>query len=352
MSDSNTMRAWRTQQYGDPLEVLKLEELPRPVAAPGQFLVKVQGIPLNLNDLERIRGGNMMVQPDLPYSPGMEVLGIVEAVGEGVDASHIGRRVSAIPDGAHGGYAEYCCCPQVSAFDVPEDIALPDAAALYFPFHLAWLGLYDRAGLSAGETVLIHAAAGGSGSAAIQLAKLAGATVIATVGSDDKIALCKGLGADHVINYNSADFCAETLAITDGKGVEVVFDNVGEAVMEKSMNAIAYNGRYVMMGFASDKTVADEKFIVPRRVALGNFKLCGVMLAYIDDAVAPALKQGLGWNFATASLGQYIQEQLIELYRAKKIKAVIGKHIAFEDIPQAIKDMGDRKTVGRIIATL
>lgn len=349
---NDTMRAWRTQEYGHPLEVLKMEELPRPIPGPGQLLVKVQGIPLNLNDLERIKGGNMMVQPELPYSPGMEVLGIVEAVGEGVDASHVGRRVAAIPDGAHGGYAQYCCCPQVSAFDVPDDISLPDAAALYFPFHLAWLGLYDRAALTAGESVLIHAGAGGAGSAAIQLAKQAGATVIATAGSDEKMRLCSELGADHVINYSEADFFAETLAITEGKGVDVVFDTVGEAVMEKSMNAIAYNGRYVMVGFASDKSVADEKFIVPRRLALGNFKLCGVTLAYIDDAVAAGLKQGMGWNFATASLGEKIQHQIIELYRAKKIRAVVGKHIAFEDIPQAITDMGDRKTVGRVVATL
>ncbi|MBN48601.1 MAG: alcohol dehydrogenase [Spongiibacteraceae bacterium] len=351
MSDA-TMRAWRTQHYGQPLDVLKMESVPVPVPGPGQLLVKVQGIPLNLNDLERIKGGNMMVQPELPYSPGMEVLGIVDAVGEGVGADHIGRRVSAIPDGAHGGYAEYCNCPVVSAFDVPDDITLPDAAALMFPFHLAWLGLYDRARLQAGETVLIHAAAGGAGSAAIQLAKLAGATVIATVGSDAKAELCKSLGADHVINYNTRDFSAESLALTGGKGVDVVFDTVGEAVMEKSMNAIAYNGRYIMLGFASDKTVADEKFVVPRRLTLGNFSLCGVTLAYIDDAIAVGLKQGMGWNFATASLGQKIQKEIVELYRAGKIQAVVGWHIGFEDIPQAITDMAERKTVGRVVAVL
>ena len=111
-----------------------------------------------------------------------------------------------MPKGAHGGFAEYAICPVVSAFEMPEAIPLPDAAALYFPFHLAWLGLFDRAELQAGETVLIHAAAGGSGSAAIQLAVHAGARVFATAGTDEKLALCRELGADVAINYSDDDF--------------------------------------------------------------------------------------------------------------------------------------------------
>ena len=130
----------------------------------------MQAIPLNLNDLERITGGNMMVRPELPYSPGMEVMGVVDACGAGAEEWQ-GARVVAMPKGAHGGFAEYAVCPVVSTFEMPDTIPLPDAAALYFPFHLAWLGLFDRAELQRGESVLIHAAAGGSGSAAIQLAK-------------------------------------------------------------------------------------------------------------------------------------------------------------------------------------
>src|SRR6202158_253411 len=132
---------------------------------------------------------------------------------------------------------------------MPESIPLPGAAALYFPFHLAWLGLFDRAELRAGESVLIHAAAGGSGSAAIQLAKHVGARVFATAGTDEKVQLCRDLGADVAINYNSTDFSEIVLAQTDNLGVDVVFDNVGEAVMELSMKCTKYNGRYLMMGF-------------------------------------------------------------------------------------------------------
>jgi NADPH:quinone reductase len=158
-----TMRAWRTHEYGPrPTEVLQLDAVSIPEPQAGEVRVRVQAIPLNLNDLERITGGNMMVRPELPYSPGMEVMGVVEACGDGADGWQ-GKRVVAMPRGANGGFAEHAVCPLVSAFEIPDEIPLPDAAALYFPFHLAWLGLFDRAELKAGESVLIHAAAGGSG---------------------------------------------------------------------------------------------------------------------------------------------------------------------------------------------
>ena len=276
MTRPTTMRAWRTHEYGAPRTALKLDEVEIPEPDADEVRVRALGIPFNLNDLERITGGNMMVRPDLPYSPGMEVMGIVDACGPGAEAL-AGKRVVAITRQAYGGFAEYSICPAVSAFEMPEEIPLPDAAALFFPFHLAWLGLFDRAELKAGETVLIHAAAGGAGSAAIQLAVDKGAHVIATVGSDEKVQLCRDLGAETVINYQTDEFAKVVLEQTANKGVDVVFDNVGEAVMAASMNCLAYNGRYLMMGFASDKTVADEKSIVPRRVAMGNFKLCGVL---------------------------------------------------------------------------
>src|ERR1700681_203061 len=233
-SDDGMMRAWRTHEYGRPLEVLKLDTVAIPSPEVGELRVRVQAIPLNLNDLERITGGNMMVRPELPYSPGMEVMGIVDACSAGTEHWR-DRRVVAMPKGAHGGFAEYAVCPVASTFEMPETIPLPGAAALYFPFHLAWLGLFDRANLQAGETVLIHAAAGGSGSAAIQLAVNAGARVFATARTDEQVELCRDLGAHVAINYRLADFSEVVLAETGNQGVDVVFDNVGESVMEMSM---------------------------------------------------------------------------------------------------------------------
>jgi NADPH2:quinone reductase len=350
-SDDLTMRAWRLHEYGRPTEVLRLDTIPVPAPEAGEVRVRVQAIPFNLNDLERITGGNMMVRPELPYSPGMEIMGVVDACGAGTEEWQ-GRRVVAMPKGANGGFAEYAICPVVSAFEMPDSIALPGAAALYFPFHLAWLGLFDRAELQAGESVLIHAAAGGSGSAAIQLAKHAGARVFATAGTDAKVQLCKDLGADVAINYTDADFAPVVLAETGNRGVDVVFDNVGEAVMEKSMQCTAYNGRYLMMGFASNKLVADEPFIVPRRVALGNFKLCGVLLAYQAPEMAEILKTAMGWNFATSEVGAKIMREIVALVEAGTIKPVVGETIAFDDIPAAIEAMESRRTVGRTIVML
>ena len=333
------------------MEALRLDHVPIPTPGPGEVLVRVQGIPLNLNDLERITGGNMMVRPELPYSPGMEVMGVVESCGDGASGL-AGRRVVAMTKGANGGFAEYAICPMTTVFDMPDSIPLPDAAALFFPYHLAWLGLHDRAALRAGESVLIHAGAGGSGSAAIQLAKHAGAKVFATAGSAAKVRLCLDLGADVAINYEEQDFAQIVLADTDNQGVDVVFDNVGEAVMEASMKCTTYNGRYVMMGFASNKLVADEKFLVPRRLMLGNFKLCGVMLSYADPATSAMIKSAMGWNFASVALGASIMANIVKLVETGVIHPVIGKQIAFEDIPAAMEAMSHRETVGRVVAVL
>ncbi|MEZ5246284.1 MAG: zinc-binding dehydrogenase [Acidimicrobiales bacterium] len=348
MAEDVTMRAWRVHEYGAPLEVLQLETVPVPEPEAGEVRVRVQAIPLNLNDIERITGGNMMAPPEFPYSPGMEVMGVVDACGPGAEAWQ-GRRVVATTRRAFGGFAEQAICSTPAVFDMPDDIPLPDAAALYFPFHLAWLGLFDRAELKAGESVLIHAAAGGSGSAAVQLAANAGARVFATAGTDEKVQQCLDLGADVAINYADTDFAEIVLAETDNRGVDVVFDNVGEAVMEQSMKCTAYNGRYLMMGFASNKTVADEPFIVPRRVALGNFKLCGVLLNYAGDDMIQMMKTALGWNVSPTALGERITADIVDLVRAGAVKPVIGSVVAFEELPGLIDDMANRRTTGRAI---
>jgi NADPH:quinone reductase len=342
------VQAWRIHEYGQPLDVLQLDDAPMPDPGAGEVRVKVQAIPLNLNDLERINGGNMMVRPEFPYSPGMEVMGVVDACGPGTE-EWLGARVAAMPKGAHGGYAEYAVCPAVSMFVMPESIPLPDAAALYFPFHLAWLGLFDRAELQAGESVLIHAAAGGSGSAAVQLAKHAGARVFATAGSAEKVALCRELGADVVINYVEDDFAEVVMHETDNRGVDVVFDNVGDAVFDASVKCTAYNGRYVMMGFASDKTKADEPYFVPRQIMAGNVRLCGVLLAYAQPEMATFVKQAMGFNFVDRALGERVMASVIDLVLEGAVRPVIGSVVDFKDLPAAIDAMAKRETTGRTI---
>ena len=346
-----TMRAWQVHEYGRPTEVLRLAEVEKPEPGPGEVRVKALAIPLNLNDLERITGGNMMVRPEFPYSPGMEAFGIVDACGDGAE-EWLGKRVAAVTKQAFGGFAEYAICPTIAAFEIDDAIPLPDAAALFFPFHLAWLGLIDRAGLQAGDSVLVHAGAGGSGSAAIQLAKAFGARVYATAGGPEKVELCRQLGADVAIDYLSEDFKAIVLADTGNLGVDIVFDNVGEAVMADSFACTGYNGTYLMMGFASNKVVADEKFLVPRQVIMGNFKLCGVLLNYQSDDMIGLIKQGMGWNVAPRELGELATADIVELVKSGWVRAVVGSTPGFDELPRAIEEMGERKTVGRVIVML
>jgi len=257
-----------------------------------------------------------------------------------------------MPRQAFGGYAEYAVCPAVSVFAMPDDIPLPDAAALFFPFHLAWLGLHDRAGLAAGERVLVHAAAGGAGSAAVQLAVDAGAVVIATASTDEKLALCRDLGASITINTSTDDIAARVLEETDGTGVEVVFDTLGGPTMTASLAATAYNGRYVMIGAAADKTTADEAFIVPRQVMGANIRLCGVLLAYAVPEIRALVKQAMGMNFLPRETGERITAEIVDRVRAGRVRAVVGAEVDFDAIPEAITAMAERSTVGRTVVRM
>jgi len=187
MSDgpAGTMKAWRIHEYGPVSQALRLEHgLPLPVPRAGEIRIRVQAIPLNIHDVERINGGVMFMRPELPYSPGMEVMGIVEDCGEGAEA-WMGLRVASTLPTAIGAFAETTIASPETTFEIPESIPIPEAAAILMPFHLAYMGLIERAKLAAGETVLIHAGAGGAGSAAIQLAVQRGARVIATANMGD-----------------------------------------------------------------------------------------------------------------------------------------------------------------------
>jgi NADPH:quinone reductase len=175
------VKAWRVHEYGAPRAVLQLDEVDAPSPGAGELKIRVTSVTLNFNDLDGIHGRYKTVPRPVPYIPGMEVLGIVEESGTGGE-SWLGRRVVAIPSGAFGGYAEYVVAPTSMVFEMPGDMPEPQAAAIFMPFHLAWLALYERARLQAGETLLVHAGAGGAGSAAVQLGVYAGARVFATAG--------------------------------------------------------------------------------------------------------------------------------------------------------------------------
>ncbi len=337
-------------EFGEPLDALRLDEVAAPIAGPGEVLVRVAAATLNFNDVDGVRGRYRTVAPPLPYTPGMEVLGTVESTGPGAE-DWLGKRVVAIPSGAFGGYAELAVGPAAMAFEMPPAAELADtpAAGIYFPFHLSWLALHERARLQAGETVLIHAAAGGIGSAAIQLASAAGARVIATAGSPAKLDLCRSLGASVAIDYTASDFVTEVLEATDGRGVDVAFDSVGGDVTTKTFQCMAFNGRHLLVGFASGIEAEDEG-IIPRPVLFGNFSLFGVCHAYVDDP--SALKEMTGYNFPSHADGERIHAQVLELVANGIVRPVIGSEVTFTDLPQTLQAMADRQTVGRNVAVV
>src|SRR5688500_16881731 len=228
------MRAWQVVQHGAPRDALRLAEVPDPDPGPGEILVRTTASVLNYNEVDGVRGRYLTINPPLPYTLGMECVGTVVAAGVGAE-SWVGRRVTASARAGFGAHAELVVCSTSMTFDVPPPLDDVEAAAFFYPFHLAWLGLHERGRLAAGETVLIHAAAGGVGSAAVQLAVAAGARVIAVAGGDEKATFVRSLGADVVVDHRQQDFVDVALEITDGTGVDVCFDGVGGDVMLQSL---------------------------------------------------------------------------------------------------------------------
>lgn len=340
------MRAWRVHSYGEPSEVLQLEEVAKPDPGPGQVQVQVEALAINYNDLDGILGRYKTVRPQLPYIPGMEVLGRVEACGEGAEA-WVGKRVCSTPEGAYGGYAEYAICASAMTFEMPEHLPSAQAAAFYFPFHLSWLALFERGRLEADETVLIHAAAGGVGSAAVQLARVAGARVLATAGSPEKVELCRKLGADAAIDYRNESFADRALELTDGRGVDMVFDSVGGEVTQQSMRCMAFGARLLAIGFASGIEAEDETQLTPRPWLFGNFSYCGVCHAYVDDSIA--FKSETGLNFPSHAEGVTLHNRVLDLLEKKKVATVIGQQFDFVDLPKAFVSIQERKATGRSI---
>jgi NADPH2:quinone reductase len=176
--------------------------------------------------------------------------------------------------------------------------------------------------------------------------------VFAVAGGAEKVARCRELGADVVIDHTVEDVAQVVLRETGGRGVDVVFDNVGEAVFEASITATAYNGRYVMMGFASNKEVADVPWVVPRRILLANIKLCGVLLAYADDDTRALVKTAMGWNFLSGEQGTEIMQAIVDLVEQGALHPVVGDVVGFDDIPRAVTALADRRTTGRTVVML
>ena len=347
------MRAWQVTRYGRPTEALELRDVPAPTPGPGEIQVRTTASVCNYNEVDGCHGRYLTIDPPLPYTLGMEFVGEVIRTGPGVEA-WLGRRVMASARGATGAHAEVAVGPTAMAFEAPAQLDDAEAAAFFYPFHLAYLALHERGRLEAGETVLVHAAAGGVGSAAVQLAVAAGARVIATAGSAEKLAFVEQLGADVAIDYREGDFAEAVLDATARRGVDVCFDGVGGDVTMQSLACLARGGRHLVVGFASGIEAEEVATVSGRVLCFGNFDLVGVILAYLDDDAGEVPGSWMPvpvprFNPAPASLGRRVQAALLELLSAGKIRPIVGKTAPFEGLPQALDEMESRTTIGRIV---
>jgi len=260
-----TMRHIAVREPGPP-DVLVAAEGPLPRPKAGEVLIEVSHAGVNRPDCLQ-RAGSYAPPPDASPIVGLEVAGVVAALGDGVTSWRVGDEVCALTPG--GGYAEYCTTPASFCLPIPKGLGRLEAASLPENYFTVWNNLFDRGRLARGEAALIHGGSSGIGLAAIQLAKHAGATVFTTVGSDEKAAYCRDIGADHVFNYRTQDFVAEVARITGKRGVDVILDMVGGDYIEKNLKCLALEGRLVFIAFLhGGRAEIDWRHIMMRRLTI------------------------------------------------------------------------------------
>jgi NADPH:quinone reductase-like Zn-dependent oxidoreductase len=318
------MKAMRAHQLGGP-EQLKLEDAPDPQAQAGQVMLRVRAAGINPADLVRLSG---RLQPvSLPYVPGMDVSGEVESLGPGV--SHLKKGDRVFGRALTGGYAEKTCLNVAEAFPLPSNLSFEEGAAIPIPFFTAYQALHNKAAVKSGETVLVSAGGGGVGVAAIQLARIAGARVITTVGSREKAERVTALGANVAVNYKEQDFVAEVQKFTSQKGIDVIIENVAADNLAKDFVALAPRGRIVVIGTGTGKA-ADASF--PVFAALSKDATMYGMSLINAGAAIPEMAATLGRLFADG-----------------KIKAVVSKSYPLADASRAMEDLLASKVFGKLV---
>ncbi|GAB2730353.1 NADPH:quinone oxidoreductase family protein [Streptomyces bullii] len=317
------MQAWQVHENGEPSEVMRLQDVERPTLGDGQVLLRVRAANINFPDALLCRG-QYQVRPPLPFTPGVEICGETED----------GRRVIANPALPYGGFAEYAVADAAALLPAPASLDDAEAAALHIGYQTGWFGLHRRAGLEAGETLLVHAAAGGVGSAAVQLGKAAGATVIGVVGGPGKAAVARELGCDVVIDRHGEDVVAAVKEATAGRGADVVYDPVGGEAYAQSAKVVAFEGRIVVVGFAGG-TIPSPAL---NHALVKNYSILG-------------LHWGL-YNTKNPKLVQHCHEQLTELAARGAIKPLVSERVPLGGAAAAVQKVADGVTTGRIAVVM
>ena len=321
------MHAWLCENPVG-VEALNWKEIPTPAPQKGQVLVRIEAASLNFPDLLIVQNKYQM-KPDLPFVPGSEYAGVIEAVGEGVTDLKVGQSVACLS--GTGGFGTHTLAPAKLCMPLPPGFPAVDAAAFIMIYATSHHALIDRAALKAGETVFILGAAGGVGTAAIQIAKAAGARVIAAASTDEKCALCKTLGADEPINYTTQNMREVLKVLTEGKGPDVIYDPVGGDYAEPAFRSIAWRGRYLVVGFASGPIPA-----LPFNLAL----LKGASIV------------GVFWgDFARREpqANAAMMAELAKWYAQGKVKPVIDRTMPMSELKAAYAHMGSRGVMGKLV---
>jgi NADPH:quinone reductase len=321
------MHAWLCENPTG-IDALTWKELPTPEPKAGQVRIAIRAASLNFPDILIVQNKYQM-KPPLPFVPGSEYAGVVDAVGEGVTHLKVGDAVAAF--GGTGGFGTHAIASAAVVMPLPSGFAFDDASAFVLTYATTHHALLDRAALKAGETVLVLGAAGGVGTAAIQIAKAVGARVIAATSSDEKCAFCKQLGADASINYSSANIRDELKTLTDGKGPDVVYDPVGGDIAEPVFRSIAWRGRYLVIGFAQGGIPA-----LPWNLAL--LKGASIVGVFWGDF---ARREPAANAKALAELAKW--------YAQGKVKPVIDQRLPMIELKQAFERMGSRKVHGKLV---
>jgi len=321
------MKAWICQETNGP-ETLQWADVAAPEPKPGEVRVRIRAASLNFPDLLMVQGKYQM-KPSLPFVPGCEFAGHVDALGAGVSGFAIGQPVASF--GGLGAFAEQASVDASLLMPLPSGFELEDAAAFICTYGTTHHALMDRASLQSGETVLVLGAAGGVGTAAIQIAKAAGARVIAAASTDEKCAACKAIGADETINYATQDLREALKALTGGKGPDVVYDAVGGDLAEPAFRSIAWRGRYLVIGFARGSIPA-----LPLNLAL----LKGASIV------------GVFWGeFAKREPARNAKamKELADWYARGRVKPVIDRRLPMSELRAAFARMGSRQVVGKLV---
>jgi NADPH:quinone reductase len=327
------VKAWQVAELGEPRAVMRLVEgVRQPEPGPGQLLVRVRAAAVNFPDALMCRG-HYQVRPPLPFTPGVELCGEVAAYGGSAagDGAAVGDRVIGTPLLPSGAFAQYALLDAAAVFPAPPALDDAQAAALHIGHQTAWFALHRRAALQAGETLLVHAAAGGVGSAAVQLGKAAGAVVIGVVGGPAKAEAARRLGADLVVDRLDQDFTAVVKEATGGRGADVVFDPVGGDAYQGSTKCVAFEGRIMVVGFAAGAVPAPAL----SHALVKNYSILG-------------LHWGL-YNTQEPGAVRAAHEELSKLAEQGIVRPLVSERLPLAGAADGVQRVADGGTTGRLV---